>query len=54
MTTTTTTTTTSTNTTTNTYVLLLSTKESVCWWHMKDGAVLGVHNGANNTYSRTH
>jgi len=23
----------------------LAKGESVCWWHMKDGAVLGVHNG---------
>ena len=27
----------------------LAKGESVCWWHMKDGAVLGVHNGAANT-----
>ena len=23
----------------------LSNPETVCWWHMKDGAVLGAHNG---------
>merc|ERR1712070_601559 len=23
----------------------MTDKETVCWWHMKDGAVLGVHNG---------
>merc|ERR1719163_2367261 len=23
----------------------LSDPNAVCWWHMKDGAVLGVHNG---------
>merc|ERR1712110_792071 len=27
--------------------------EEVCWWHMKDGAVLGVHNGMIIEYDAT-
>merc|ERR1719245_2028405 len=27
--------------------------ERVCWWHMKDGAVLGVHNGMIIEYDAT-
>ncbi|CAK0819710.1 unnamed protein product [Prorocentrum cordatum] len=30
-----------------------SNPEQVCWWHMKDGAVLGVHNGMIIEYDST-
>ena len=26
----------------------------VCWWHMKDGAVLGVHHGMIIEYDAGH